>query len=307
MSTAVPFAGLLVAGAAAACFEVSYGLQALETRAVGGPPGPSAGLLARLARRRLFAAAIVLGLAGYGLQVLALSLAPLTVVQPVLALGLVLLLFLGVRLLGERVGPRELAGVAAIVTGVTAIAIAAPARETGPEVGASLVVALMALGLLTAIPLLLARRGWTGGVALAAGAGAADALAALAARLISDELSAGRPLAALGWATLAGTTVLVGLACELSALQQLPVARVAPLVLGIQIAVPVALAPAVAGEQWGSTPLGGAVLVAGLVTVTGGAVALAASASLSELQGGGQAGGGARLDEVEHQASRQGQ
>lgn len=306
MSAGVPVAGLLVAGAAAACFEVSYALQALEARAVGGPPGPSAGLLARLVRRRLFVVAIVLGLAGYGLQVLALKLAPLTVVQPVLALGLVLLLFLGVRLLGERVGPRELTGVAAIVAGVTAIAIAAPAREAGPAVGAALVGALVALGLLTVVPLLLARRGSPGGVALSLGAGAADALAALAARLISDELSAGRPLAALGWAALAGTTVLVGLACELSALQHLPVARVAPLVLGIQIAVPVALAPAVAGEQWGSTPLGGAVLVAGLVTVTAGAAALAASASLSEFLGGGHAAAGAGVDEVEHEGRRQG-
>ncbi len=84
---------------------------------------------------------------------------------------------------------------------------------------------------------------------LAVAAGAAGALAALAARLISDELSAGRPLAALGWATAAGTAVLGGLACELSALRHLPVARVAPLVLGMQIAVPVAVAPVLAGED----------------------------------------------------------
>lgn len=303
MSAGVPVAGLLVAGGAAVCFEVSYALQALEARAVGGPPGPGAGLLARLVRRRLFMVAIVLGLAGYGLQVLALGLAPLTVVQPVLALGLVLLLFLGVRLLGERVGARELAGVAAIVAGVTAIALAAPERESDTAIGAPLIAALAGLGLLTAVPFLLARRGRAGGVALAVGAGAADALAALAARLISDELSAGRPLAALGWAAAAGTGVLVGLACELSALQHLPVARVAPLVLGMQIAVPVGLAPAVAGEHWGSTPLGGAVLVAGLIAVTAGATLLAASRSLSELLGGGPVAAG--VDEIEHEASRQ--
>lgn len=306
MSTGVPVAGVLVAGAAAVCFEVSYALQALEARAVGGPPGPSAGLLARLAHRRLFMVAVVLGLGGYGLQVLALGLAPLTVVQPVLALGLVLLLFLGVRLLGEDVGPREVAGVAAIVVGVTVIAVAAPARESDPALGAPLVGALIGLGMLTAIPFLLARRGRAGGIVLAVAAGAADALAALAARLISDELSAGRPLAALGWATAAGTAVLVGLACELSALRHLPVARVAPLVLGMQIAVPVALAPVVAGEDWGSTPLGGAILVAGLVAVTTGAAALAASASLGELLGGGHVGAGAGVDEVEHEGGGQG-
>lgn len=306
MSVGVPVAGLLVAGAAAVCFEVSYALQALEARAVGGPPGPTAGLLSRLMRRRLFVVSIVLGLAGYGLQVLALGMAPLTVVQPMLALGLILLLFLGVRLLGEHVGPRELAGVAAIIAGVTAIALAAPERESHAALGAPLLAAMTGLGLLTAVPFLLARRGRAGGMALAVGAGAADALAALAARLISDELSAGRPLAALGWAAAAATAVLVGLACELSALRHLPVARVAPLVLGIQIAVPVALAPAVAGEQWGSTPLGGAMLVGGLIAVTAGAAVLAASASLGELLGGGHAGASPGVEEVQHEASRQG-
>ncbi len=302
MNAGSPTVGLLVAGAAAVCFESSYALQALEARAVGGPPGPSAGLLARLARRRLFVVAIALGLAGYGLQVLALGQAPLTLVQPVLALGLVLLLVLAVRVLGERVGVRELLGAAAIVVGVAAIALSSPERHADLAGGAPLVAAVIGLALLTIGPAALARRGLAGGVALTIGAGAADALAALAARLISDELTAGRPLAALAWAAGAGAAVLVGLTCELAALQLLPVARVAPVVLGMQIAVPVALAPAVAGEHWGSTPLGGAVLVGGLVVVTAGAAVLAASASLGELLGGG---GGA--EEAEHLPRGKGQ
>jgi drug/metabolite transporter (DMT)-like permease len=284
--TGATVAGLGVAAAASASFEVSYALQALEARAVGGPPGPSAGLLRDLARRPLFLGAIALALGGFGLQVAALGLAPLTLVQPVLALGLVLLLFLGSRVLGERVGPAELAGVGAVIAGVTLIALSAPQREVTPSGTTGHLAAVAGLGLAVAIPALLARRGHAGGVALAVAAGAADALAGLAAKLISDALSSGRPVAALGWAAAAGVAVLVGLSCELAALQLLPVARVGPLVLAIQIAVPVALAPLVAGEEWGSTPLGGVVIVAGLAVVTAGAVLLGSSAPVRDLRAG---------------------
>jgi hypothetical protein len=49
----------------------------------------------------------------------------------------------------------------------------------------------------------------------------------------------------------------------MSALQRLPATRVAPIVLAFQIAVPVIVVAAVGGEDWGATPLGGAVLAAG--------------------------------------------
>ena len=49
-------------------------------------------------------AGLLLGWAGFLLQVVALSLLPFVVVQPVLAAGLLLMLYLGVRMLGERVG-----------------------------------------------------------------------------------------------------------------------------------------------------------------------------------------------------------
>jgi hypothetical protein len=69
----------------------------------------------------------------------------------------------------------------------------------------------------------------------------------------------------------------------MSALQRLPATRVAPIVLAFQIAVPVIVVAAVGGEDWGSTPLGGAVLAVGLVAVIAGAVVLAASPPVSTL------------------------
>jgi drug/metabolite transporter (DMT)-like permease len=276
-----------VAAAAAVCYEISYTLQALEARAeTTGRALLRFSLLGALLRRPLFAVAIALALAGYGLQVVALGLAPLTAVQPVLALGLVLLLFLGARVLHEPVGRREIAGVAVIVAAVAALALAAPERSVSAANGTALVLALAALGLLVALPFGLLRRRAGGGVALAIAAGAGDAWAALAAKLLSDELARGRPVAALCWAAGAGLAVLLGLTCELTALQSLPATRVAPVVLAMQIAVPVALAPAVAGESWSDTPLGGGVLVMALIAVTGAVALLGASPPVGDLLSG---------------------
>ena len=83
---------------------------------------------------------------------------------------------------------------------------------------------LGALLLATLLPYLGAARPWR----LAAGAGAADAFAGIAAKLISFELDRGRLLLALAWAAGAGVTTLIGLTSETSALQRLPATRVAP-------------------------------------------------------------------------------
>src|SRR6476619_6900357 len=118
--------GLGVAFGAAGCFETSYALQALEARAADHALALRASLLWRLIRRPRWAIAILLAVVGWGLEVVALGLAPLTVVQPVIASGLLLLLYLGVRVLGERVTWREVAAATAIVVGVVGIALAAP-------------------------------------------------------------------------------------------------------------------------------------------------------------------------------------
>src|SRR4051812_9796162 len=90
--------GLIAAVAAATCFETGYALQAPEARQV-----PRAGaLLRRLVARRRWVAGTLLALAGAALQVLALSLAPVVVVQAVLALGLGGLLILARAVLHER-------------------------------------------------------------------------------------------------------------------------------------------------------------------------------------------------------------
>src|SRR5205085_7070112 len=122
-------------------------LQTLEVRQVDPRLGLRAGLISRLMRRRRWLAGVALTALGAGLQVLALRDAPLTVVQPTLALGLVVLLVLGRRFLGERVGPREIAAVVAIIVGVVAIGLAAPRKEDVVPSGVAIPLAMSVLGL----------------------------------------------------------------------------------------------------------------------------------------------------------------
>src|SRR3954465_7797114 len=124
MTTAELLGGIALAAGAACCFDGAVALQAVEARAVGERT-VGAGLLRSLIARPRWLAATVRGGAGWALRVAALSLAPLTVVQPALALGLVLLLALGRRLLGEPVRPRDYAAVGAVPAGAAPRAPAA--------------------------------------------------------------------------------------------------------------------------------------------------------------------------------------
>ena len=118
--------GLAAACVASFCFDAAVALQALEARAVPSQSSLRLSLLGRLLRRPRWVAATALAALGFPFQVLALALVPVSVVQPALAVGLLLLLLLGVRMLGEPAGRREILSTLAIVAGVTGVSIAAP-------------------------------------------------------------------------------------------------------------------------------------------------------------------------------------
>jgi drug/metabolite transporter (DMT)-like permease len=241
--------------------------------------------MTHLLTRPLWIGATGLSLLGWPLQIVALAHAPLTLVQPVLALGLVLLLVLGVRILGEHVGPREMAAVALIIASVGVFAWAAP-REAG-EVDRSigLVVALGILAVVTVAPYAigLIRHRQFPMLLLVASAGAADGMAAFVAKIVAQDATEGALLAVVAWAALVAAVVIVGVISESTALQRFAATRVAPTVLVMQIVIPVVLAPLVGGEGWGNTPLGGGVLVAALAAVALGAGLLASSPAVAQL------------------------
>jgi hypothetical protein len=275
----------LALGLAAACgasilFDAAVALQALEARAVSSSHSLRPALLARLLQRPRWLAATGLAILGFPFQVLALALAPLSVVQPALAVGLLLLLALGVRVLGETVGARELLATLAIIGGVAGASAVAPDQSSEHAGAVGLAVVLVPLGGLAATPFALRRcPAWL----MVLGAGGAYAWTSLGAKLLADELSSGAPLVAFAWLAGIGIAALLGLVAEMSALQRLAAVAVAPTVFVVQVTVPVAVAPLVGGEAWASSPAGGAVLVASMCAVIGGAVALMRSAAVAGL------------------------
>jgi drug/metabolite transporter (DMT)-like permease len=277
--------GLAAACGASVLYDLGIALQALDARRVPVEHALRPSLLARLARRRRWLIATAIALAGYPMQILALGLAPLTVVQPALAAGLLLLLALGARMLGEPVGRREIAATAAIVVGVGGIAVVAPERTTDHAGAIGLALPLSALALAALAPVALRESRLAAGPAVAIAAGCAFAWTGIAAKLVSDELAAGRGAVALVWLTASGAVALVGLLGEMTALQRMPVTRVAPLVFVTQVVLPVLIAPVVAGEGWGGTPARSASLVAMLALVAAGSVALCRSRAVAGMIG----------------------
>ena len=118
--------GVACACVASILFDLGVALQAMEARDVSHDHSLRPSLLGRLVARPRWVFATLLGVAGWPFHVVALLLAPLTVVQPALASGLLLLLVLGDRMLGERVGSLEVGAVMAIILGVAGMAWAAP-------------------------------------------------------------------------------------------------------------------------------------------------------------------------------------
>lgn len=289
--------GIVAAIGASLLYNASIALQALEAREVGYEHSLRPSLLGRLVRNRRWLGATALGLAGWPLEIAALLLAPLTVVQPCLASGLVLLLWLGSKRLGERPGSREALAVAAIVIGVIGIALVAPERSTHHANASAIALALALVAIPILSPYVLRTRfrhsppqggvkvGWANTVATLAvlSAGCGYAWTAIASKLFTDELAAGTVLVGVAWL---GTVVVsegLALLSEMSALQHRPATHVAPTMFAVQVLLPVVLAPLIFDESWGSTALGGAVLICSIAVAVLGIVLLAGSRSVGAL------------------------
>lgn len=124
--TAGPGAAVMVALLATSAYHVGL---ILEKRALRQMPAIDArhgvALLRIVASTPAWLSGFAFMLCGFGLQVLALDLAPVSVVQPVLGSGVVVLLVLSRLVLRERLGRAELACVLAMAAAIIVIALSA--------------------------------------------------------------------------------------------------------------------------------------------------------------------------------------
>jgi len=269
--------GIVAAVAASLLYNTSIALQALEARAVADEHSLRPSLLGRLVRNRRWLGATAIGLAGWPLEIAALLLAPLTVVQPCIASGLILLLWLGATRLGERPGSREAVAVGAVILGVAGVALAAPERTTDHAGAGAIALALALVAIPIGTPYALRGRPAAFGTLAVVSAGCGYAWTAIASKLLTDELAAGTLVIGLAWLTTVAASEGLALLSEMSALQRRPATHVAPTMFAVQVLVPVLLAPLIFGESWSSTPLSGAVLIASIAVAVAGTVLLAGS------------------------------
>jgi len=271
--------GILLAAGASACFNLATVVQAGETREVETRGTASLALLGQLVKRKRWLAGVGVQLVAVPLQLAALTLAPLAVVQPADATGLVVLLIAGQRMLGEKVGWREAASVAAIFLGVVGVALSGPEHSPNNAGTLSLILVLGPLTLLALTPYLLRRNIPSGVMVLAAGT--AFALTAFLMKILADSLLASEWASLILWGTAAGLIAVLGLNSEQGALQVRTVARVAPVIFVIELALPIVLGPIIGGEHWPNDVAMAALLLGSLLLTIAGAVSLMRSGAVN--------------------------
>jgi drug/metabolite transporter (DMT)-like permease len=237
-------------------------------------------------------------LVGFGFHTAALSLAPLTVVQPALAAGLLVLLLLAAREDGGRIVSREIAAVAAIGVGLVGVTLTATDRTTVSASAPALALVLGGLAAVALAPLLLAwaggRTGPAGALLPALSAGTAYALTGITTKLFSDGLSTGSAGATALWLGATAVAGVLALLDQTRALQRGHTTQVGAILYVVPVVVPVLLAPVLVGESWTDSPGGGVPLLVSVAAVCAGAAVLGGSrriGALEEGQSGSSAGG----------------
>lgn len=274
--------GLAIALLSAALYNVGISVQTLDARQLPAETALRVSLFRRLVRRRTWILGAALTIVAWGLQAGALLFAPLTLVQPALASGLIVLLYTGVRILGERVGRREVVATLLLIGGVAGVALAAPEHVSEHVGGARLPVSLIVLGVVAIAPFAVSRRHPLG-LVTTLGCGFAFAWTGLGTRLLADAVQRHGWLTALAWLGAVGVLAGVGTLNQLTALQTWPATRVVPVVLTIDTLVPVLLAPVLLNEAWSPTPGGGAAVLASIALALAGGTLLATRASVASL------------------------
>jgi drug/metabolite transporter (DMT)-like permease len=184
-----------VALASAVAYNAGY---LLEKRALSALPRLEVRpvvLVRTVIRSRRWVAGFVAMLVGLGLQVIALTLAPVMVVQVVLAAGLLALVVLARVTLGEQMGSRDWAALGLVLVAVIAIAVSAGAgarlvHTVPPDRFAGVVV--LVTGVAAAAGWLALRDRWGGGRREAAGlalaAGLMYGIGALSEKAVATSL-----------------------------------------------------------------------------------------------------------------------
>jgi drug/metabolite transporter (DMT)-like permease len=278
--------GLGAALLASTLFNVGVVLQAVDARGAPRSLGLRVALLRRLFGRPLWVLGLALGVLGAAPQALAYAHAPFVLVQPVLTLGLLLVLVLGVRLLREPVGVREVAGVVAIVGGVALVAWGAPAHTEHHRAAPDVIAVFAGLSAAGLLPFAVRGTRLESGRLLMFATGAAFGATNVGTKLLGDNFDLGHYGTAAAWGLAAAALGVVATIVNMTAFQRCPATTVVPVSTAVQTFLPIVLEPLFLREHWSSSAYGGAPLAGGLVLALAGVVLITASKAVSDMIAG---------------------
>lgn len=126
-------------------------------------------------------------IAGFVLYAVAVSVIPVSIVEPITAAGIALLVYLAIRQLGEKVTPRDYVAIGLTVLGVILISLSLErgVPEANPNYNLFWIFAVVIMGVAVAVPLLIGTKSTNAGaVALGISGGLLDGIAGVFLRLV---------------------------------------------------------------------------------------------------------------------------
>jgi drug/metabolite transporter (DMT)-like permease len=279
-------AGLIAGIVASVLFNLGIAVQAIEARRTPPAEGLRVSLIWDLLHRPRWVVGLLVEWVGVPLEILAFAWAPFVVVQPLLACGLLVLLAVAGRLLGERPGRDAMLGVGLIIAGIALIAWGAPGQQDTHR-GAFAVIAVVA-GLVLASFVPFALRGRRLDTAMTAVLGSACGFAAtnVAMKLMADDFGNDHFLQAGSWLAVAAVAGFGATVTGMTALQRAPATTVIPISTAVQTFLPVALEPLFLAESFRDASLAGIPLLVGIAVMLVGIVVLARTRQVSALAAG---------------------
>src|ERR1700761_6213398 len=279
-------AGVIAGIVSSVLFNLGIAFQAIEARRTPRSEGLRVSLVWDLLHRRLWVTGLGIEWLGVPLEILAFAWAPFVVVQPLLACGLLVLLAVAHRLLGERPSLDAMLAVGAIIVGIGLIAWGAPGEQDTHR-GAFAVIAVMTgLVLASLVPFALRGRRWDTALTAVIGSGCGFAATNVAIKLMADDLGNSHWPQAAAWLAVAAAAGFGATVTGMTALQRAPATTVIPISTAVQTFLPVALEPLFLEESFRDASLEGVPLVVGLVVMLVGVVVPARSRPVSAIAAG---------------------
>ncbi|HEY8584787.1 MAG TPA: hypothetical protein VIL49_17635 [Capillimicrobium sp.] len=227
-----------------------------------------------LFRSPVYALGCVVATTSWGFHVAALALAPISVVQAVIAGGLVLLTVMADRVFGHQVSRREWIGVALVALGLAflALTLEGTADEAHSDYGAATLAGYIGLATVAGLALVpLARMRPRDGILLSVSAGLLWGGSDVAIKALSDHTDDGLAVLLHPLALVILVLSLVGLLVSARSLQLGPAVPVIAVTSATANVFTIASGPIVFGEPLPEEPFAVAVRLLAFVLVIGAA------------------------------------